>query len=880
MAFAACTAAAANKGAEAQPPAPQSALGDDGEQAARASPISTLSNQHPQALTPPDSSSTEVRANSASADSPEGGKTDLENEPFEIVVIAARLADFTPEQIYDFDSVLSYGVNTTGDALDALAAENGDIDPTFFVNGEPITNRGDIDDYPVEAIERIEALPRGSAARAGGTGSERVYNIVLRPSAVVRSVSASRRSSTQSGWSSAQGEAQGTYIRGPDRVNLSLRISQSDPLLDSDRGLTQPTDSLTATLRGNVLPISSAFEIDPLLSVLAGETVSIAAVPLDIAFPTLSDFVAGANAPSTMEAGRYRTLRSESRGYEVALAGNKQLAPWLSASFQAQLNGQRDESLSGAPRAHFLLPEDVAASPFSNDVVITVSDPTRPLKGRSEYDTASFSTTLTATAGDWRFPFSLRYEDRRSAFEFQRVDAVGNLLVDPASNPFNGSLAAAIPIASEMTESHAIARSVTIGAEGPLVELPAGEIRVRSSVGFGDLTMTSKTSLSAFSSPFAREERSGQVGVTIPILSERRMTGWGDAEFSGELGRIDFGGFGAANHQQASLSWRWGNWLRLAASVVQNEIPPAPDTLSAPIQTNENARVFDPIRAETLDVVSITGGNPDLLPESQRQDRFSLGLAPLARINLQFTVDYSETERRNLTGGLFDANTALASAFSDRFQRDSSGRLIAVDYRPVNFESLRTRDLRTSVGFTLPLNDASQPTNVDEVNASGLRSRPNFQFNISHTRVLDSFLLPRAGAPEINLLNGGAFSMSGGVAPEHAAASVALTDRGSGGRLSLFWRGASALDVGTASAPDRLDFAAYAKVDLALFAETGALFPDVNWLERTRVALTIENLTDASQTVTDQGGETPLSYQRAYRDPIGRSIRLELRRSF
>ena len=47
-----------------------------------------------------------------------------------------------------------------------------------------------------------------------------------------------------------------------------------------------------------------------------------------------------------------------------------------------------------------------------------------------------------------------------------------------------------------------------------------------------------------------------------------------------------------------------------------------------------------------------------------------------------------------------------------------------------------------------------------------------------------------------------------------------------------------------------------------------------------RVSLAIDNLFDARQQVRDRLGATPFSYQPGYLDPLGRSVRLSVRKLF
>jgi outer membrane receptor protein involved in Fe transport len=61
---------------------------------------------------------------------------------------------------------------------------------------------------------------------------------------------------------------------------------------------------------------------------------------------------------------------------------------------------------------------------------------------------------------------------------------------------------------------------------------------------------------------------------------------------------------------------------------------------------------------------------------------------------------------------------------------------------------------------------------------------------------------------------------------------------------------------------------------------TGSRFGDAPWLKGTRLTLSVVNLTNDRQRVRDSAGITPLSYQRDYRDPLGRTVELEIRKVF
>ena len=52
------------------------------------------------------------------------------------------------------------------------------------------------------------------------------------------------------------------------------------------------------------------------------------------------------------------------------------------------------------------------------------------------------------------------------------------------------------------------------------------------------------------------------------------------------------------------------------------------------------------------------------------------------------------------------------------------------------------------------------------------------------------------------------------------------------------------------------------------------------WVRGMRVSLSVTNLFNQRQRVTDQTGEVPIGFQPAYLDPLGRTVRLSVRKLF
>ena len=64
------------------------------------------------------------------------------------------------------------------------------------------------------------------------------------------------------------------------------------------------------------------------------------------------------------------------------------------------------------------------------------------------------------------------------------------------------------------------------------------------------------------------------------------------------------------------------------------------------------------------------------------------------------------------------------------------------------------------------------------------------------------------------------------------------------------------------------------------FADLGQMFPGAGMLKNARVTVAVKNLANQRQTVRDQSLTIPQAYQPVRRDPVGRTIMLELRKTF
>jgi len=210
--------------------------------------------------------------------------------------------------------------------------------------------------------------------------------------------------------------------------------------------------------------------------------------------------------------------------------------------------------------------------------------------------------------------------------------------------------------------------------------------------------------------------------------------------------------------------------------------------------------------------------------------------------------------------------------------RDANGVLTTVDLTPINFDSHREKRLRWGLSMNANLGGGPLP---GKPHVSG-PSRPTtyFQLTFNHTIVFSDEIVIRPGLAPVDLLSGGAIGIGGGRPRHQVDGTAALTSGGLGVRMGVTWRGPNELVSRFNGVTDTLKFSPLLAINLRAFADVKRLVPHASWAKGLRISLEAVNLTDKRQRVADSFGNTPLQYQPAYRDPLGRTIEIELRKVF
>ena len=413
----------------------------------------------------------------------------------------------------------------------------------------------------------------------------------------------------------------------------------------------------------------------------------------------------------------------------------------------------------------------------------------------------------------------------------------------------------------------------------PVVQLPAGPLTLTLRGRF------SGESVEAGGTEFSQSLRQLGGGIAIPLTHNDRgpLKGIGTIDLGIDASLSDYSGIENLSNSLFSVNWRPTEWLRVSGSLSTGQTPPSAELLSAPLITTPGTRYFDPLFNETVDVVSLTGGDPDLLTQDDKNRRIAIEIRPLNSRLLAFTVDYTSLRNRNIITAAPPANTLFLDAFPERFNRDAAGRLLRVDIRPLNFSRKSEERVRYAfeLSFLLGGKEGLANPEIDAEQPKKIVIPQRLQFLFSHAIVLNSDIVVASGFEAIDLLSPSALGLGGGGRSRHEIDFTARYGaRGIGAELNARHISAGFINAVDERGAEALRFSALSTADLRFFIEGRRIASEERFLNGMRFTLAVRNILNGRQSVRNSFGETPLLYQPAYRDPTGRLIEVSLRKRF
>lgn len=870
-----------------------------------------------------------------------GSQGDIPEAEGEEIVVTGRAqpgavpGDVKPELQLSPADIRSYGVGSVAELVTELgpqlrsgAGRDGGA-PVFLVNGRRTGGFQEIRDLPTEAILRVDILPEEAALKFGYRADQRVVNFVLRPR--FRSYTAELEGSMPTQGGSGNAEIEGGLVRIDQdrRFNLDLQAETTSNLLESDRDIVPNTGGTPFDLIGNVTSATSGASIDPALDALAGVPVTVAAVPTGDR--SLAGFATGANAPRITDTTPFRTLQNSVDRFSANGVYSRTILGNVAATASARVEHTRNESLLGLPGVSLALPADSPFSPFSDDVLVRRFADTDPLTRNAQTTAANGTLAFNGDIGRWRWSLNGTYDRTETdTFTERGVDAVAvqQAISAGTADPF-GPLDG-LARTADRANSVSSAAAIDALASGTLFSLPAGDANASIRVAGRTTEFDSRSTRSGVDTrtQIARDVGTVRGNLNLPIASEAQgvLSALGRLSVNGNAEIEQLSDFGTLATYGYGLNWQPITPVRLLVSMTHEEGAPSSQQLGNPTITTPFVRVFDYIRGETVDITRIDGGNPGLNSDNRRVFKAGLNVKPLGETDLTLSADYVSTRIDNPIASFPAATAEIEAAFPERFARDTQGRLSQIDNRPVNFANSKSSELRWGVNFTTRIQtesdrqlEAQRQAQREERLAArraaqgaeggagaappGAGERPGgrgpgggrgfggrgggfggggtrLNASLYHTWSLENTVLIRPGIPELDLLDGSALGNNGGSPRHQLQFRGGVTRNGLGLRMNVDWQSSTQVNGGLAGG-DALNFGSLTQVGLRLFADLGqqeSLVRNHRWLRGTRVTMGVSNLFNRRQEVTDADGVVPFSYQPGFVDPLGRTVRISIRK--
>lgn len=780
-------------------------------------------------LTPKESISPKKTEDDAPASARPAQQGPTSEDDGEIVVSGQRprgsvVGNIPAERTYSALEIRAYGSDNIETLLQNIGPQTvsnrgGDQSaPLVLLNGRRISSFAEIAKIPTEAIERMEIFPEEQALAYGFQPNQKVVNVVTFETFTSRIAQINYAVPTDKGYSRLGTAGTVFIIKNGLQINLNAELYKTGTLLERERGVRQPVE-----------------------------------------------------AP---DAGGFRTLLPANQNLSLSGAVSSPILNDVAASISGRFEADASRSLLG-PGLSGQLTRDVSTR------------------------TIHLGATLNGRAGKWLWSTTGNY-DR---------DDIG---ISTKTRKDSG-------LPDKAASSNALG-AVELSTSGPVLNLPAGAATVSLRGGLGTRSFASKSQsdLSTGLTRLSRDRGTIQASLDVPLSSSRKGTSaLGRLTANANVAVEKLSDFGTLKTFGYGLYWSPVRAINLYLSIRNEERAPTIEQLGASRIETPNLRSFDFVSNRSVVITQISGGNPALSADNGSTGSLGIYAKPFGDVDLALSLDYVKTRVDNPIVAFPIATAGIEAAFPERFLRDAGGQLLRIDGRPLNFKRSDQSRLRSGISFSKPLGKGPPPPKGTTV--TGTQFYPNeaamraatppgviiievadgsdeakridaaasrVTFALYHTLNLEDQLLVQTGGPTLDLLNGSATGFRGGTPRHEIEFQAGVFKKGLGARVTAGWRSETTirgLPADTGGGIGILRFPNYSTANLSLFAIPAQRFEGVaalKWLAGTRITIDITNIFNSRPKVTDEAGLTPLNYQAAYLDPLGRVVRLGIRKVF
>jgi len=844
-----------------------------------------------------------------------------QRQPGEVV------GDIKPDLQLAPEDVAAYGVSTITDLLDELGPEiggnsgRGGEGPAILVNGRRISGFNEIRNLPTEAILRVDILPEEAALKYGFSANQRVVNIVLKDHYGSELADIVGGATTAGGAAAGQAEAGVTRISGERRMNLDLKYNPQASLTEADRGVIPLATSPTLDLAGN--PVD-----DRRFRTLVAESqkVSANAVLTQPIFANISATVngtfeattsnsvrglpsVGLMTPAGDEVDRLATgfgpLNQDSSGWtgHLGVSLNRDLAKWRLA-----LTGNYDHADSRNENDGGLDATALQAAVFAGAVVVTPTGPIPPDllarrardTGRSKSDTGNVQfiasgPILTLPTGQVRTSFRVGATGADFSSQSMRSGVAQSL--DFSRSTLNAQASVDVPVTSKKQNVLPWLGDINLNAHVAVDQL--SDFGTLTTVGYG-VHWTPFTGLSILASHLRDQAAptQQQLGAPLQLTPGTRIFDYVTGQ-TVDVAQVSGGNPDLTADKRDRVS------VRVTYQPFQSQ------QLIFRADYNE-IHVHDPIATFPAATADIEAAFPDRFTRDADGELTEVDYRP---------VNFARQDISSLKWG-FDYSRPIGPVTATQPRGGALGQLRRVLPRGAGPQPRRAEGLPPPGA---PDGQGPAPGGPPDAGAAPPPDGPppggfggagfagrgpggggsggggpggglggggrggrggaqdgRLRISLFHTVYFDNDYLVRPGGPLLDFLDGASLGGLGGQPRQEIQAQINIAERGYGAELNADWKSGTSVRGGVGPLGD-LDFSGIVKVNARLFADLSqrkTLIEKVPFLNGARVTLSVSNIFDQRVEVRGANGVTPLSFQPAYIDPLGRTWRIGFRKLF
>ncbi|WEJ99285.1 MAG: hypothetical protein P0Y59_20495 [Candidatus Sphingomonas phytovorans] len=777
----------------------------------------------------------------------QGSTTSVDRKQSDEIVVTARRGDaaLPAETEFNEDDIAADGSDSIRELISNLQPfiDPTGAEPVFLINGKPAGFDTSILSYPVEALTRVAVLMPEAGPRYGARAGARVVNLVLKPKFSSHEAEVSFNAATAGGQYGGSLGATRNAISGDTRWSARVQFSHQSVLLKSARRIPRSADA--------------SYRSDSPAELEGTKIVS-----------TLEQFAATANQ---IDPDDFETLQPSARNVTFGINVARPLGN-LTASVNLDAGRNDSDGLRGIPKVLLASPTGSSWSP--NGAVLPLVS-ARALRSNNSVQTLGASLTLSGMVRRVQTSLAAGFSHSNSHDLLESEADVARLQQsvdseDPKFDPyapFNDSF-----LNFRRGYSRTNGLNIRLNLQKPILNLPAGPLSWSFSAtavqGHSLAMQRDNAALTSNRSKYAQS--TGQLSVSLPISSRgSAFAAFRDLTIDLSAGRQSGAGGSAETSYGSGVTWAPFAPLQFRGSMDRAQNTPSFDQLNGPIVATVN-RIFDYAREEVTETTWTTGGNPLLGRGNQTSVSLAMMVQPLSRQELALNFTYRQFVATDSPAAFPELTPLIEKAFPERVTRDSVGRLLAVDARPISIE--RQKDANLSSSLTWRLGGIRRPS-LGGMALNLAADRAQINLALSYQLRLQSESLIRRGLPVIDRL------VDSGTSRHELALRISVGKRAFGGSLNTSWSSPARV-TGSDGAfrltpPLMFNLSLFANVDRLLRAPQGN-----GWTRRMKVSFDIQNLSKSYRRITLPDGSVPAGYSRDEVDPLGRTVRLTLRKQF